>query len=60
MTFRNTITRKFVDEDGEHCIQVEGSVFNQRKEDAMPSRSVIALPSREEETTPARRRARAN
>ncbi|MYE47703.1 MAG: hypothetical protein F4X25_13350 [Chloroflexi bacterium] len=58
MTFQNTVTRKFVDEDGEHCIEVHGSVFNQRKEDVMPSRSVIALPSREEQTTPARRRAR--
>ena len=59
MTFRNEIVRRFVDDDGEHGIEVAGATLNQRDENLMPSRSLIALPSRDEEATPARRRARA-
>ena len=58
VTFRNRIARKFVDGDGERCIEVDGAALNQRGENVMPSRSVIALPSRAEPDTPARRRAR--
>ena len=59
MTFRNQVVRKFIDDDGERCIEVDGATLNQRDENVMPSRSVIALPSREEDSTPAQRRARA-
>ena len=59
MTLRNTVTRTFVDDGGEHCIEVEGATVNQRGENVMPAWSVVALPSRDEERTPAQRRARA-
>lgn len=58
MTFHNQVMRKFVDDDGEHCIEVVGATMNQRDENVMPSRSIIALPSHDEDSTPAQRRTR--
>jgi acyl dehydratase len=58
MRFRNVVARKFVDADGEHCIELDGATMNQRGENVMPARSIVALPSRAEASTPAGRRAR--
>ena len=60
MSFENSVTRKFIDDDGEHCIELEGATMNQRGENVMPSRTVVALPTRTEESTPAQRRAQRN
>jgi acyl dehydratase len=46
------VTKKFVDEDGECCLEIETSTKNQRGEECMPGRSTVALPSREKKTWP--------
>jgi acyl dehydratase len=42
------VTNKFVDDDGEHCVEIETNAMNQRNEDAMPGSAVVALPSKSE------------
>jgi hypothetical protein len=39
------VTKKYVDEEGEHCVDIETHGMNQRDEDAMPGSATIALPS---------------
>jgi acyl dehydratase len=55
---RGRVTGKRVDDTGEHVVDVLTSAINQRGENVMPGSAVIALPSRDEEGTPAGRRAR--
>ncbi|MFH1651711.1 MAG: MaoC family dehydratase N-terminal domain-containing protein [Chloroflexota bacterium] len=50
------VTAKRVDEDGEHCVDVETHAVNQRDEDTMPGRATIVLPSRESGTNPVAQR----
>lgn len=38
------VTKKYVDEEGEHCVDIETHGMNQRDEDAMPGSATIALP----------------
>jgi acyl dehydratase len=56
VTLSGTVTDKFVDDDGEHCVRVETRALNQRGENVMPGSAVIALPSRQSATSPAERR----
>lgn len=51
-----TIIKKYVDDEGEPCVEVATTAFNQRGEDVMPGRAIIALPSREQGTSPIARR----
>jgi len=53
---RGKVIEKYVDEDGEYCVDVETSAVNQRGEECMPGKSTIALPSREKGTSPLDRR----
>lgn len=43
---KGKVTKKYMDEEGEHCVEVETSAINQRGEEVMPGRAVIALPSK--------------
>jgi acyl dehydratase len=45
--FRGKVVRKYVDDDGEPCVDIETHAINQRGEDTMPGRSTVVLPSRE-------------
>jgi acyl dehydratase len=49
---RGKVTKKFVDAEDEHCVEIETSTQNQRGEEVMPGRSTVALPSREKATWP--------
>jgi acyl dehydratase len=51
-----SILRKYVDDEGEHCVEIATTSFNQRGEDVMPGRAIVALPSREQATSPIARR----
>ena len=51
-----SILRKFVDDEGGHCVEVATTSFNQRGEDVMSGRAIVALPSREQGTSPVARR----
>ena len=42
------VTKKYVDEEGEHCVDIETHGVNQRDEDAMPGSATIALPVKNE------------
>jgi acyl dehydratase len=50
------VIRKFIDEDGEYCVEVETHAVNQRNEDTMPGQYVAALPSRKAGIWPVARR----
>jgi len=45
--FKGRVTRKYIDEDGEYCVDIETSGVNQRGEETMPGHSTVVLPSRE-------------
>ncbi|MGA2463221.1 MAG: CoA transferase [Thermodesulfobacteriota bacterium] len=54
--FTGKVTKKYVDERGEHCIDILSYGFNQRGEDVIPSFSTVILPSKEKGTWPVRER----
>jgi len=49
---RGTVTKKYIDENGECCIDIETSAMNQRGEETMPGHSTVILPSRDRGTWP--------
>jgi acyl dehydratase len=49
---RGKVTKKYFDENGEACVDVETSAINQRGEDTMPGHATLILPSREKGTWP--------
>ena len=56
MWLRGKVTRKYVDENGEYCVDIKTSGINQRGEDIMPGESTVILPSREKDTWPVSQR----
>lgn len=54
--FTGTVTRKYVDENGEYCVDIETTGINQRGEDTTPGRATVILPSRQAGTWPVQRR----
>jgi acyl dehydratase len=55
---RGTVTGTRVDADGDYVADITTGAVNQRGEDVMPGQAVVALPSREQDSSPAVRRAR--
>ena len=55
--FRGKVTRKYIDENGEACVDIETTAFNQRGEDTAPGRATVILPSKERNTWPVEQRA---
>lgn len=53
-----TVTRKYVDEAGEYCVDIETHAINQRGEDTMPGQATVILPSRVAGTWPVELRKR--
>jgi acyl dehydratase len=56
--FKAKVVNKYVDQDGDHCVDIESHTINQRSQDVMPGMSTIALPSREKGTWPMEKVAR--
>ena len=54
--FKGKVTKKYVDENGEYCVDVETHGVNQRGEDTVPGFSTVILPNRKKGTWPARKR----
>lgn len=52
------VVDKRVDDDGEHVVDLRTTAVNQRGESVMPGTATIALPVRDEDSSPAARRAR--
>lgn len=46
-----TVTKKYVDTDGDHVVEVETRAINQRGQNVMPGSAVIKLPLRDEEVS---------
>jgi hypothetical protein len=53
---KGKVIKKYIDEAGESCVDIETSAENQRGEDVMPGHSTIILPSREKNTWPLEKR----
>lgn len=54
--FKGRVTKKFIDDNDECCVEVETWAENQRGENVMPGHSTVILPSREQGTWPLERR----
>jgi acyl dehydratase len=53
---KGRITKKYIDDEGEYCVDIETSAINQRGENVMPGRATVALPSREKQAFPLNKR----
>lgn len=60
--FTGKVIKKYVDDQGEYCVDIETHAMNQRAEDVAPGQSTVILPSRKlnEESWPVARRLAAN
>lgn len=54
--FKGKVTKKYIDENGEHCVDIETHGINQRGEDVIPGEATVMLPSREGGASPAEKR----
>jgi acyl dehydratase len=54
--FKGKVEKKYIDEDGEPCVDVSTSVSNQRGEEVMPGDATVVLPSREKKIWPLEKR----
>lgn len=50
------VTKKYIDENGEGCVDIETWAVNQRGDNTMPGHSAVLLPSRERDSWPLRQR----
>lgn len=53
---RGKVINKYVDDNGEYCVDIETSIVNQRRENVSPGNSTIILPSSEKKIWPLERR----
>jgi acyl dehydratase len=44
---KGKIVKKYIDDEGDHCVEIERHAVNQRDEDVMPGFAIVALPSKE-------------
>ncbi len=54
--FKGKVIDKYVDENGEHCVEIEAHGVNQRGDDTIPTEATVILPSREHGTSPVEKR----
>jgi len=50
--FKGKVVNKYVDEQGEPCVDIDTSAVNQRGEEVMPGNATVVLPSREKKIWP--------
>jgi acyl dehydratase len=53
---KGNVTKKYIDDDGEFCVDIETWAENQRRENVMPGRSTVILPSKRKDTWPVKKR----
>lgn len=46
------VKNKYVDDNGEYCVDIETTAINQRGEDTMPGKATVILPSKDANTWP--------
>ncbi len=49
---KGKVMRKYIDDDGDYCVDIRTSAVNQRGDDTMPGFSTVALPSRDHKVWP--------
>ncbi len=54
--FKGKVTKKYVDENGEYCVDIDAHGINQRGDDTIPATAAVILPSREQGTSPVQKR----
>ena len=54
--FQGSVVKKYTDDDGEHCVDIETHGINQRGEDTITGTSTVILPSKQDQITPAAKR----
>lgn len=53
---KGKVTKKYVDGNGEYCVDIETHGINQRGADTIPGEATVILPSREAKTNPVSKR----
>jgi hypothetical protein len=48
---KGKVVKKYLDHDGDNCVDIERHAINQRQEDVMPGYATIALPSRDNKSS---------
>jgi acyl dehydratase len=43
---KGTVVKKYIDSEGDYCVEIERHAINQRGEDVMPGYAIVSLPSR--------------
>jgi hypothetical protein len=54
--FKGKVIKKYVDENGEYCVNIEAHGVNQRGDDTIPTDATVILPSKEHGTSPVEKR----
>jgi acyl dehydratase len=54
--FKGKVIKKYVDENGEYCVDIEAHGINQRNEDVIPGEATVILPSKKAGTWPVEKR----
>lgn len=54
--FHGKVTKKYIDENDEYCVDIETDGTNQRGENTIPGNATVILPSREKGTWPVEKR----
>jgi len=49
---KGKVIKKYIDDDGDYCVEIERHAVNQRGEDVMPGFAIVALPSKENRIAP--------
>jgi acyl dehydratase len=49
---KGKVVKKYIDDVGDHCVEIERHAVNQRGEDVMPGYAIVALPSKEKKKSP--------
>ena len=50
--FGGRVVKKYIDSDGDYCVDIDLQAVNQRHEEVMPGHAIVALPSREKNIFP--------
>ncbi len=53
---KGKVIKKYIDDNGEYCVDIETHGINQRGEDAIPGTSTVILPSKKAKTSPVEKR----
>ncbi|MGD0780028.1 MAG: MaoC family dehydratase N-terminal domain-containing protein [Dehalococcoidales bacterium] len=49
---KGKVTKKYIDSEGDYCVEIERHAINQRGEDVMPGYAIVALPSKNNKIPP--------